>query len=150
MKKPNLKHRGFTLIELMIVVAIIGILAVVAVPKFAELIVKSKEASVKNSLGAIRSAVTIYYSDIGEYPTDLAQALTTSTHYYDSIPVINIPPSSTYGSPGHSQVTGVKNVTVVDDDVTTGVFAYSNQNEQGDVHINCTHVDSKNVVWSSY
>ncbi|MEA3506689.1 MAG: type II secretion system protein [Elusimicrobiota bacterium] len=68
----NLKNnRAFTLIELMIVIAIIGILAASAVPKFANLINKAKESTAKGNLGAIRSAVTIYYADRLEYPTEL-------------------------------------------------------------------------------
>ena len=61
--KNKLGQRGFTLIEMMIVVAIIGILAAVAVPKFAEMIRKSKEGATKGSLSALRSALTIYNSD---------------------------------------------------------------------------------------
>ena len=61
--------KGFTLIELMIVVAIIGILAAIAIPKFADLIKKSKEGATKGSLGALRSALTIYYGEQeGSYP----------------------------------------------------------------------------------
>ena len=55
--------KGFTLIELMIVVAIIGVLAAVAIPKFANLIKKANEAACKGQLGAVRSAMSIYYGD---------------------------------------------------------------------------------------
>ena len=58
------KHRaGFTLIELMLVVAIIGLISAIAIPKFANLIDKAKEATIKGTMGATRSAMTIYYAD---------------------------------------------------------------------------------------
>ena len=56
-------HRGFTLIELMLVVAIIGLLAAIAIPKMANLIDKAREAALKASLGTLRSAIAIYYAD---------------------------------------------------------------------------------------
>ena len=55
--------RVFTLIELMIVVAVISILAAIVMPKFSNMLRKSKEASTKGSLGALRTALVIYASD---------------------------------------------------------------------------------------
>lgn len=84
------KEKGFTLIELMIVVAIIGILAAVAIPRFADLIDKAKEAKTKGNLSAIRSAVSIYYgSEEGIAPKILAGLVTAD--YLSSIPAGEIP-----------------------------------------------------------
>ena len=61
--------KGFTLIELMIVVAIIAILAAVAAPKMASQLKKAKDAKALAVLGASRSASSIYYADNdGSYP----------------------------------------------------------------------------------
>lgn len=57
------KNRGFTLIELMLAVAIIGLLSAIAVPKFGNLIDKAREASLKGQLGSLRSALSLYYAD---------------------------------------------------------------------------------------
>src|ERR1700730_3653945 len=88
----QMTKRGFTLIELMIVVAIIGILAAIAIPKFSQLITKSNEANTKGNLGAMRSALSIYYGDMeGWYPTDSLTTLTTSSKYLSTIPIAKIP-----------------------------------------------------------
>ena len=82
---------GFTLIELMIVVAIIGILAAIAIPKFAELIRKSSEGASKGNLGSIRSALSIYYGDLeGLYPSEMA-SLTISGKYLATVPNAKAP-----------------------------------------------------------
>ncbi|MEK9145371.1 MAG: prepilin-type N-terminal cleavage/methylation domain-containing protein, partial [Elusimicrobiota bacterium] len=70
--------KGFTLIELMIVVAILGILAAVAIPKMAGLISRSQEGATKGNLGAVRSSLSIYYADNGGiYPNGPAGDDTT-------------------------------------------------------------------------
>ena len=82
---------GFTLIELMIVVAIIGILAAIAIPKFASLIRKSHEGATKGNLGALRSAVTVFYADNeGNWPSNLT-SLTTGGRYLAVMPQARVP-----------------------------------------------------------
>src|SRR5947199_9410501 len=90
-KLKELSKKGFTLIELMIVVAIIGILAAIAIPKFAELIRKSGEGASKGNLGALRSAMSIYYGDLeGQYPAT-TDALTVGGKYLGQIPTAKAP-----------------------------------------------------------
>lgn len=62
---------GFTLIEILLVVVIIGILAAIAVPKFSGRIGQSKEAAARASIDAIGLALDMYEVDNGEYPSSL-------------------------------------------------------------------------------
>ena len=89
-------QKGFTLIELMIVVAIIGILAAIALPKFADMLEKSREGATKGNLTAIRSAMNMYTADqSGAWPiflTDTHAAGGTDVNflkkYLDKIPAV--------------------------------------------------------------
>ena len=135
----NIK-KGFTLIELMIVVAIIGILAAIAIPKFADLINKSKEGATKGSLASVRSAIQVYYGDNeGWFPateTPSLACLTAAGKYLSAIPVAKLP------NTGHADV-----ATVVNTWADGGGWYYANvpatPSTWGNFVVNCSHEDIK-------
>jgi type IV pilus assembly protein PilA len=67
MMKLMRSKKGFTLVELMIVVAIIGILAAIAIPNFLNFRLKAKTSEAKSNLGAIRSTEVAYFAEWGDY-----------------------------------------------------------------------------------
>ena len=64
-------RRGFTLIELMIVIIVIAILALIVIPKLAGASKKAKESTMKANLAMIRNALEQFQSDTGQYPKTL-------------------------------------------------------------------------------
>ncbi len=70
------RNKGFTLIELMIVVAIIGILAAIAIPNFLRFQLKSKTSEGKVNLSAIRTAEESYLAEFGSYVSAAAAPAT--------------------------------------------------------------------------
>jgi type IV pilus assembly protein PilA len=81
MKMVKKVQAGFTLIELMIVVAIIGILAAVAIPAYSDYTVKAKVANALSSAGSLKTAVALCAQE--------AASLTACTTSTNGIPVFN-------------------------------------------------------------
>lgn len=71
---------GFTLIELVIIIVVLGILAAVAIPKYQDVTTEAQEAAVRSSLGALRSGITIYYAN---------EAVTTGKAVWPSLDELN-------------------------------------------------------------
>ena len=79
MRKLHTRKGGFTLIELMIVVAIIGILAAIAIPNFLMFQLRSKTGEAKTNLAGIRTAEEGYFAEFGSYvPAPAVTPLPTS------------------------------------------------------------------------
>jgi general secretion pathway protein G len=73
----RLGERGFTLIELMTIVVLIGILVTLAVPSYQQSVIKAREAALARDLFVIRDLLDQYRADRGQYPpslTDLGSA----------------------------------------------------------------------------
>ncbi|PAS20118.1 pilin [Vibrio cholerae] len=66
----NKQQQGFTLIELMIVVAIIGVLSAIAVPAYKDYVTKSEVASAVASLKSIITPAELHYQEYGAFPND--------------------------------------------------------------------------------
>ncbi len=72
-------RKGFTLVELVVVIAIIGILAGIAIPRFMEATASARGAKIVADMRTIESAVIIYYAKEGKYPASEAKDTASAT-----------------------------------------------------------------------
>lgn len=117
--------RGFTLIELMIVVSIIGILAAIAIPTYMDYTIRAQIAEGINVAGGAKTAVAAYYQEEGVFPLDnstaaLAPAAGIQGTYVTSVSVSGADISIRYGNEAHSRISG-ETIILTAADVTGSV-----------------------------
>jgi type IV pilus assembly protein PilA len=102
-------QKGFTLIELMIVVAIIGILAAIAIPAYQDYTIRSQVTEGMNLASAVETGVAEYYANVGSWPAALSDAGITASpqgKYVTGVVVTNGLITVTYGGQGNANING--------------------------------------------
>ena len=146
----------------MIVVAIIGILAAVAIPKFASMLEKAREGATQGNLGAIKSAISIYYGDqSGNWPSDLTTPSATNPKgfqkYLDKVPPVKVthPVASLGGTAlsGTSTVVSIEAIavpSVIGSDPGSGYDGWKYNSVTGGLWVNNAQTDTGGVTYSMY
>lgn len=143
MNMPMKKTAGLTVLEIIMMVSVLVVVAVLTFPKFRLMVIQSREGRTKTSLGELRGAVSIYYSDYrGLYPSDegtpetrLVDVLTP--RYLPAIPYTDLP-----------HLYGKKKNTIQDRFNDQGDWVYSLVD--GFIAVNSLKIDSKGRPISSW
>jgi prepilin-type N-terminal cleavage/methylation domain-containing protein len=147
-----MKRKGFTLVELAIVIAILGILAMYAIPKYQGMVEEARTAQAKAQLGTVRSALAIYYAkNSGKFPAQLNADL-FAEGAVPEVEATKADGTTVVKSNGVVNITG-NGVVDPDTEVTdVGGWVYDVKSDltQADVRINAkgTGVDGKH--WYEY
>ena len=78
--------KGFTLVELLVVVLILGALAAIAIPRISQSAESAKINACKTNVDLINSQIELYYANEGEWPADLDTILADEDYFPDGEP----------------------------------------------------------------
>ena len=82
--RPGRPHSGFTLIELMVVLAIVALLASIALPRYFGSLQQAREQALQENLRVMRISIDRFHGDKGRFPADLAELV--SLRYLRAVP----------------------------------------------------------------
>ncbi|KAA6184866.1 prepilin-type N-terminal cleavage/methylation domain-containing protein [Thiohalocapsa marina] len=118
MKRHN--QAGFTLIELMIVVAIIGILAAIAIPAYQDYVARSQMSEAMMLTGGAKTAVAEYWMQTGSFPTDNADAGLSNTISGSYVASVTVGASGIVATMNNSVSTPIQGATLTLTPTSTG------------------------------
>lgn len=171
MRRRKLNHiGGFSLVEILIVIILIAVIAGIAIPKFSDSARRSREASLRNQLRLIRSAIDQFFAETGGFPERLSKLDDVITAPSDNRVLLpngtwtNIPVDRVMGpfldgrigwrvvtvhpNPLGGNFTGSWGTPI--DPVSNQPYRYRFVNGRVTVHSSATGNDSQGVPYSSY